>query len=157
MASGHLVWAVGLILAPASAAGTEPNPAPAPISLAERVDLTRITLLEADYAAAVRRRDKADLRAYEAQVLAMLRGEVLPYAPATGQDARVLALAHEFISLEEKMDDASIARKSSILASLKGLAKNAHFPPPTRRGGSGGNARAQGALAGTRVITADLG
>jgi hypothetical protein len=108
----------------------------------ERVDLTRITILDADYARAKRAHDEADLRAFEAEVSSMLRDEVLPYAPkasaagSTAQAAperRVLALAHEFLSLEGSMDEASVARKSSILSTLKALVYHAHFPPRPRR------------------------
>jgi hypothetical protein len=63
--------------AAASAAATEPA------SLAERIDLTRITVLQADYARAAAERDARDLAAYEREVLAMLEDEVLPYARAS--------------------------------------------------------------------------
>jgi hypothetical protein len=55
-----------------------------PTSLAERIDLTRITVLQADYARAVRERDTSDLATYESEIVAMLRGEILPHAPDAG-------------------------------------------------------------------------
>lgn len=67
------------------AAGPDSRVKPAdPTSLAERIDLTRITVFQADYARAVRERDTRDLAAYEAEIAAMLRDDVLPYAPDAG-------------------------------------------------------------------------
>jgi hypothetical protein len=51
-----------------------------PRSAAERIDLTRITVLHADYARAAQQRNARDLAAYEREIVAMLREDVLPYA-----------------------------------------------------------------------------
>lgn len=53
---------------------------PEPASLAERIDLTRITVLQVECARAAREKKTAELAAYEAEIVAMLQDEVLPYA-----------------------------------------------------------------------------
>jgi hypothetical protein len=53
------------------------QPAGAPSSLAERIDLTRITILSADYTRAADRRDAAAIAAYEREVVSMLQTDVL--------------------------------------------------------------------------------
>jgi hypothetical protein len=63
---------------PSSRATAEPQ------SLAERIDLTRITVLEADYARAVKQRNTRDLEAYDRELAEMLRDEILPYARGDG-------------------------------------------------------------------------
>jgi hypothetical protein len=77
LALSHLLAAN---VAPASPAATAE-----PKSLAQRIDLTRITVLQADYARAAQQRNAGDLAAYERELVAMLRDEVLPYA--RGADA----------------------------------------------------------------------
>jgi hypothetical protein len=160
---------VVLALSPLLAAAGTPTSdrAPAePSSLAERIDLTRITVLEADYARAAAQRNTRDLATYEHELAAMLRDEVLAYAgadvappaAATGGtggaaaapergpggtpavavdeeevgaaslDAKVVALAREFLSLEGKLDGASLARKASLVGSLQALSARAQFP-----------------------------
>jgi hypothetical protein len=163
-----------LALASLLAAADAAPSAAADASLAERIDLTRITVLEADYARAAGERNTRDLAAYEHEIAAMLRDEVLAYAggdvapagPATGGtggaaapgrgpggtpavavdeeevgaaslDAKVVALAREFLSLEGKLDDASLARKASLVGSLQALSARAQFPgtgPSTEQG-----------------------
>jgi hypothetical protein len=61
-------------------------PAGEPASLAARIDLTRITVLGADYARAVRDKDTAAIGTCEGELAAMLRDEVLPYAPRGSAD-----------------------------------------------------------------------
>jgi hypothetical protein len=51
-----------------------------PTSLAERIDLTRITVLQADYARAQKERDERDLAAYDRELATMLQDEILAYA-----------------------------------------------------------------------------
>jgi hypothetical protein len=76
-----------LALAPLLAATGMPadSPAaPAEPALAERIDLTRISVLQADYGRAVRERNAPDVAAYEREILAMLQQEVLPHARDEG-------------------------------------------------------------------------
>jgi hypothetical protein len=147
-----------------------PRPTDEPATLAERIDLTRITVLEADYARAAGQGNTGDLAAFDREIAAMLRDEILAYARdgarpgaraggtgagaappardaavtpavavdeeevgAAALDARVAQLAREFISLEEKLDHASVARKSSIIGSLQAISSRAQFPgtPPS--------------------------
>jgi hypothetical protein len=51
-----------------------------PATLAERIDLTRVTVLDADYTRAAGQRNAHDVAAYDREVAAMLRDEILPYA-----------------------------------------------------------------------------
>jgi hypothetical protein len=122
--------ALGLLIVASAAAGGEPPASPDPTSLAARVDLTRISILEAEYGRAAREHDEADLRSLETEVVAMLRDEVLPYASEAGHGAvgGPMRLAEEFISLEGRMDRVSVLRKLSILTSLQALSKRAHTP-----------------------------
>jgi hypothetical protein len=80
-------YIAALALAPFLAAGA-PSGAPVtpadPASLAERIDLTRISVLQADYGRAVQQRDLPDVAAYEGEIVAMLRDEILAHAVGEG-------------------------------------------------------------------------
>jgi hypothetical protein len=77
-------WYVGALAACALVAAAAPTggarSTAEPTSLAERIDLTRITVLQADYARAQKERDERDLAAFDRELATMLQDEILPYA-----------------------------------------------------------------------------
>jgi hypothetical protein len=68
--------AAALLVAAWGSPGAQPAGAP---SLAERIDLTRLTVLNADYTRASSERDTADLATYERELVAMLQDDVLAH------------------------------------------------------------------------------
>jgi hypothetical protein len=81
----RIVRAFATVILLASAAGPPSARAPGEAaSLAERLDLTRVTVLHADYTRAAARGNAAEVATYEREIVAMLQDDVLAHAGARG-------------------------------------------------------------------------
>lgn len=103
----------------------ERPPAGPPVA---RLDLTRLTIIEADYAQARRARKRQELAAFDREVVEMLRCD--PRGAAASPDERVARLAGAYAELAGKLDRESVGQKLAILGELRNRAEQAQLARP---------------------------